>query len=114
MGMAKEQIIDRLASLTGSARRLLDYLAILDGPGGYAVLRHLARATEEDMVVDLQETVAAGLVAAARDDPNAYDFTDASIRTHVLAEIGEARLPKLRARAAAAQRRVSGDLRLEP
>ena len=114
MGMAKEQIIDRLASLSGTARRLLDYLAILDGPGRYAVLRHLARATEEDMVVDLQEAVAAGLVTVAKDDPNAYDFTDASIRTHVLAEIGQVRLPKLRARAQMALRRVSGDLRLEP
>ena len=112
--MPEKQIIERLAALSGSARRLLDYLAILDRPGRYAVLRHLARVTEADMVADLQEIVAAGLVAATADDPNAYDFTDASIRTHVLAEIGEARLPKLRARAQVAQRPVSGDLRLVP
>ncbi len=112
--MTEEQIIDRLAALSGTARRLLDYLAILDRPGRYAVLRHLARVTEADMVVDLQETVAAGLVAATEDDPNAYDFTDPSIRTHVLAEIGEARLPKLRARAQVALESVSGDLRLNP
>ena len=112
--MTEEQIIERLAALSGSARRLLDYLAVLDSPGRYAVLRHLARATEEDMVVDLEEVVAAGLVAVTEDDPNAYDFTDASVRTHVLAEIGEVRLPKLRARADLAQHRVSGDLRLEP
>ncbi|MCH8025762.1 MAG: hypothetical protein IH866_03100 [Chloroflexi bacterium] len=112
--MTEEQVIERLAALSGSARRLLDYLAILDRPGRYAVLRHLARATEEDMVVDLQEVVAAGLVVAAEDDPNAYDFTDEELRPHLLANIGDMRLPKLRARAQAAQRRVSGDLRLEP
>ena len=112
--MTEEQVIERLAALSGSARRLLDYLAILDRPGRYAVLRHLARATEEDMVVDLQEVVAAGLVVATEDDPNAYDFTDEELRPHLLANIGDMRLPKLRARAQAAQRRVSGDLRLEP
>ncbi len=108
--MSEEQLAERLAALSGSARRLLDYLAILDGPGRYAVLRHLARATEEDMVVDLQEVVAAGFVAAIEGDPNAYDFTDPSIRTHVLAEIGEARLPKLRARAQVALKSVADDL----
>ena len=112
--MTEEQVIERLAALSGSARRLLDYLAILDRPGRYAVLRHLARATEEDMVVDLQEVVTAGLVVATEDDPNAYDFTDEELRPHLLANIGDMRLPKLRARAQAAQRRVSGDLRLEP
>ncbi len=112
--MTEEQILERLAVLSGSARRLLDYLAILDGPGRYAVLRHLARATEEDMVVDLQEVVAAGLVVAIDDDPNAYDFTDEELRPHLLANIGDVRLPKLRAHAQVAQRRVSGDLRLEP
>ncbi len=112
--MTEEQLAERLAALSGSARRLLDYLAILDGPGRYAVLRHLARATEEDMVVDLQEIVAAGFVAATEGDPNAYDFTDEELRPYLLASIGDVRLPKLRARAQMAQRRVSGDLRLEP
>ena len=112
--MTEEQLAERLAALAGSARRLLDYLAILDGPGRYAVLRHLARATEEDMVVDLQEIVAAGFVAAIEGDPDAYDFTDEELRPHLLAKIGDVRLPKLRARAQVAQRRVSGDLRLEP
>lgn len=109
--MAEKQLAERLSALSGSARRLLDYLAILDDPGRYAMLRHLARVPEPDMVVDLRETVAAGLVAATADDPNAYDFTDASIRTHVLAEIGEARLPKLRARAQVALKSVADDLR---
>ncbi len=112
--MTEKLLAERLAALSGSARRLLDYLAILDGPGRYAMLRHLARVPEADMVVDLHETVAAGLVAATADDPNAYDFTDPSIRTHVLAEIGEARLPKLRARAQVALKSVSDDVRLEP
>ena len=112
--MPEKQIIERLAALSGSASRLLDYLAVLDRPGRYAMLRHLARVPEPDMVADLHETVAAGLVAATADDPNAYDFTDPSVRTHVLAEIGEVRLPKLRARAHVALESVSGDLRQEP
>ena len=112
--MTEKQLAERLAALSATARRLLDYLAILDRPGRYAVLRHLARVTEADMVADLQEIVAAGLVAATADDPNAYDFTDASIRTHVLAEIGEARLPKLRARAQVALESASGDPQLKP
>ena len=112
--MTEKQLAERIAALSGSARRLLDYLAILDGPGRYAVLRHLARATEEDMVVDLQEVVEAGLVMVAKNDPNAYDFTDEELRPHLLARIGDMRPPKLRARAEVAQRRVSGDLRLEP
>ena len=103
-----------LANLSGSARRLLDYLAVIDGPGRYAVLRHLVRVPEPDMVADLQETVAAGLVAAAAGDPNAYDFTDPAIRTHVLAEIGEARLPKLRTRAQVALDSISGNPRGNP
>ncbi len=112
--MTEKQLAERLAAISATARRLLDYLAILDRPGRYAVLRHLARVTEADMVADLQEIVAAGLVAATEDDPNAYDFTDTSVRTHVLAEIGEARLPKLRARAQVALKSVSDDLRLKP
>jgi hypothetical protein len=99
---------DPFAGLSGSARRLLDYAAVLEGGARYAVLRHIARATEEDLVVDLKEVVDAGLLAARAGEPNVYDFTDAALRERVLAEIGEARLPKLRARAEAAQRRVLG------
>ncbi len=105
---------EALAKLSGSARRLLDYLAVIEGPGRYAVLRHLARASEEDMVVDLGEVVEAGLVEHVSGAPNDYDFTNPELRTHLLARIGEMRLPKLRARAENAIRRVSGDLREEP
>ena len=112
--MTEEQIIERLAALSGSARRLLDYLAILDGPGRYAMLRHLAHAPEADMVVDLPETVAAGVVAAPEDDPTPPAFTPPSTPTPLLAGPRGPRLPKLRARAQVAQRPVSGDLRLVP
>ncbi|MGB2693820.1 MAG: hypothetical protein WBD55_01385 [Dehalococcoidia bacterium] len=98
----------RIAGLSGSARRLLDYVAVLDGGGRYAVLRHIARATEEDMVVDLQEVVGAGVLATVEGEPNVYDFADEAVRALVLAEIGDVRLPKLRARAEGARRRVEG------
>ena len=99
---------DRLAQLSGSARRLLDYVALLPGGALYAVLRHIARVSEEDMVIDLREAVDAGVLAVMPGRPNAYDFTDAALRPIVLERIGAERLPKLRARAEAARRRVEG------
>jgi hypothetical protein len=98
--------LDRLAQLSSGARRLLDYVALLPGGARYAVLRHLARISEEDMVVDLREAVDAGILAVAAGRPNAYDFVDETLRTLILDNIGPDRLPKLRARAEAARRRV--------
>ena len=99
----------KLANLSGSARRLVDYVALLESDARYAVLRHMARATEEDMVVDLREAVEAGVIAVVQGEPNTYAFTDESALEIVMAEMGEARLPKLRARANAARGRVLGD-----
>ncbi|MEX1254544.1 MAG: hypothetical protein WEE64_09395 [Dehalococcoidia bacterium] len=98
----------RLEGLSGGTRRMLDYVAVLEGGARYAVLRHLARVTEEDMVVDLREAVDAGILAVLPGQPNAYDFTNEALRALVLAEAGESRLPKLRARANAARQRVEG------
>ena len=98
----------RLEGLSGGTRRMLDYVAVLDGGARYAVLRHLARVTEEDMVVDLREAVDAGVLAVVPGEPNVYDFTNEALRTLVLSEAGESRLPKLRARARAARQRVEG------
>jgi hypothetical protein len=99
---------ERLAGLTGSTRRLLDYVALLPEGAAYAVLRHLARISEEDMVVDLREAVDAGVLAVLPGRPNAYDFADAGLRALILQTIGEERLPKLRSRVEAARRRVEG------
>ena len=99
----------RLARLSGSARRLLDYVAVLEGGARYEVLRHLARVSEEDMIEDLREAVDAGILVAMAGRPNSYDFSDESLRELVLAEAGVERLPKLRARAQAARQRVEGD-----
>ena len=101
-----EAHVQRLAGLSGSARRLLDYAAVLEDGARYAVLRHTARLTEQDMVADLHEVVEAGILAAVPGQPNSYRFVDEAARRLVLAEAGEARLSKLRARAAAARRRV--------
>jgi hypothetical protein len=98
----------RFDGLSGGARRLLDYVAVLEGGARYATLRHLARVSEEDLVEDLREIVNAGLVAARPGQPNLYDFVDADVHQHILSEIGEERLPKLRARAAGARERVEG------
>ena len=98
----------KLASLSGSARRLVDYVALLESDARYAVLRHMARATEEDMVVDLREAVDADVIAVVEGEPNTYAFTDEAALEIVMAEMGEARLPKLRARANAARGRVLG------
>jgi hypothetical protein len=87
---------------------MLDYVAVLQGGARYAVLRHLMRVTEEDMVVDLREAVDAGVLAVVSGQPNVYDFASEELRTLVLAEAGETRLPKLRQRAEAARRRVEG------
>ena len=99
----------RLASLSGSARRMLDYVAALDGAARYEVLRHLARVSEEDMVEDLREVVEAGALAALPGRPNMYDFPDETLRAFVVAEAGVERLARLRGRAQAARRRVEGD-----
>ena len=99
---------ERLARLSGGTRRLLDYVALLPEGAAYAVLRHLARISEEDMVVDLKEAVDAGIVAVLPGRPNAYDFVDADLRAGILRTIGEERLPELRARVDAARRRVEG------
>ena len=94
---------------------MLDYVALLEesapsrkGAASYAVVRHMARATEEDMVVDLAEVVEAGIVSAIDGRPNEYEFVDQAAQEIVMAEIGEARLPKLRAKADAARKRVGG------
>ncbi len=101
-----DDALARLARLSGSARRLLDYVAVLPGGARYAVLRHIARVTEEDMIADLRELVEAGILAPVPGRPNSYDFADEALRELVLAEIGPERLPKLRARAEAARLRV--------
>jgi hypothetical protein len=98
----------RLAGLSGSTRRLLDFVALLPDGAGYAVLRHLARISEEDMVVDLKEAVDAGIIRVLAGRPNAYGFVDPEVRELVLRTMGEERLPKLRARVEAARRRVEG------
>ncbi len=97
-----------LGSLSGGARRLLDYVAVLPGGARYAALRHIARVTEGDMIEDLREVIEAGLLTAVPGEPNAYDFTDEALRKLVIAEIGPERLPKLRARAGAARHRTEG------
>ena len=101
----------KLVGLSGSARRLLDYVALLESDARYAVLRHMARASEEDMVEDLREVVEAGVVAVLDGQPNVYRFTDEAARQIVMDDIGEARLPKLLAKANVARRRVTGDAR---
>jgi hypothetical protein len=99
---------DHLAGLSGSTRRLLDYVALLPDGAAYAVLRHLARISEEDMVIDLKEAVDAGVIQVLPGRPNAYGFVDPEVREFVLRTMGEERLPKLRARVEAARRRVEG------
>jgi hypothetical protein len=99
---------ERLSNLSGSARRLLDYVAVLEGDARYAVMRHMARASEEDMVVDLREVVDAGVMAVVEGQPNLYKFIDEAALEIVMAEIGETRLPKLRTRANVARQRVLG------
>ena len=106
-----ESAREKLAGLSGSARRLLDYVALLESDARYAVLRHMARASEEDMVEDLREVVEAGVVAVLDGQPNVYRFTDEAAHMIVMDEIGEARLPKLLAKANIARRRVTGDAR---
>ena len=90
---------------------MLDYVALLEGDARYAVIRHMARASEEDMVIDLREVVDAGVIAVVKGQPNSYEFIDRAALEIVMADIGEARLPKLRAKANAALRRVTGDAR---
>jgi hypothetical protein len=60
------------------------------------------------MVEDLREVVSAGLIAARPGQPNLYDFVDPLVHEHILAEIGNDRLPKLKARAEGARKRVEG------
>ena len=97
----------RLAALSGSARRLLDYVAVLPGGARYALLRHIVRVTEGDMIDDLRELVDAGILRTLPGQPDAYDFTDDVLRQFVLAEIGLERLARLQRRAESARRRVA-------
>jgi hypothetical protein len=87
---------------------MVDYVALLPGGARYAVLRHIARISEEDMVIELKEAVDAGVLLAVAGQPNAYDFADPDLRATVLELMGPARLPRLKARAEAARRRVEG------
>ena len=105
---------ERLSRLSGATRRMMDYVALLDGAARYAILRHLARVSEEDMVEDIKEAVDTGVIAAAPGKRNVYEFTSQALRDAVLADIGETRLPKLRARAEAARRRVLGERHIQP
>ncbi len=89
----------KLASLSGSARRLLDYVALLEGDARYATLRRMARSPEPDMIADLQECTASGIIAVVEGEPNTYHFTHEALRELIMQEIGEQRLPKLQARA---------------
>ena len=98
----------RLARLSGATRRLVDYVAVLPGGARYAVLRHIARVTEEDMIEDLREAVEAGVLVPLPGQPNSYDLADDAVRAVVLDEMGTERLPKLRVRAEAARQRVEG------
>ncbi len=95
----------KLANLSSSARRLLDYVALLEDDARYAVLRHMARSPEPDMIADLREATDAGVIAVVPGEPNAYEFIDTAALEIVMAEIGEARLPKLQARADTARGR---------
>lgn len=103
--MIDEPAAERLRRLSSGARRLLDYVAVLE-PARYAELRHFARATEEDLIEDLKEAVDLRLLERLTGQPNSYVFAGEDVRSAVLADIGEARLPKLRARAEGARRRV--------
>ena len=103
-----ESPLSRLADLSSSTRRLLDYVAVLPGGARYAVLRHIARISEEDMVVELREAVDSGVLAVVAGQPNVYDFTGESLRPALLEQMGPVRLPRLQARAEAARRRVEG------
>ena len=97
---------ERLARLSSAARRLVDYVAVLPGGARYAILRHLARVTEGDMIDDLREAVEAGVLVRLPGQPDGYELAGDAVREAVLAEIGEERLAKLRARGDAAQQRV--------
>ena len=103
-----EDARQRLTRLSSAARRLVDYVAVLPGGARYAVLRHIARVTEEYMIQNLREAVDAGVLVSLSGQPNCYDVADDAVRAAVLAEMGPERLPKLRARAEAARRRVEG------
>ena len=105
---SQDAIRESLSRLSGSARRLLDYAVVLEGGARYEVLRHTARLTEADMIDDLREVVEAGILVAQEGRPNHYDFTNDEWREVVLADAGEHRLPKLRARAEGARRRAEG------
>jgi len=105
---SRDDLGARLDRLSSGTRRMLDYVTVLEGGAKYAVLRHIARVTEEDMVEDLKEAVDAGILVRLPDSRDLYDFADESLRALVLAEAGEERLERLRARATAARRRVEG------
>jgi hypothetical protein len=100
--------LEKLTSLSHSTRRLLEYVAVLPDGARYSVLRHIIRISEEDMVIELQEAVGAGVLEARVGQPDIYDFASDEIRQIVMEGIGPARMPKLQARAQAARRRVEG------
>lgn len=107
MNETAEGARDRLAALSSSARRLLDYVAVLEGGARYEALRRAFRLPEQDLIDDLHELAEAGMLRALPGQPNSYEYVDPTLRELVLAEAGEERLPKLRARAERAQRRTT-------
>src|SRR3970040_773329 len=89
---------ERLARLSSAARRLVDYVAVLSGGPPSAILRHIARVTEGDMIDDLREAVEAGVLVRLPGQPDGYDLAGDAMREAVLDEIGPERLGQLRAR----------------
>jgi len=96
-----------LSSLSGAARRIVEVLAAADGPLSYEVLRHILRATEEDMIEALAEGVRSGLVRSVQGPPPTYELAP-DLARRVQDAIGGERVERLRRQVAGARKRVHG------
>lgn len=96
---------EQLLSLSGTARRLADFVAAARQPIRYEVLRHLVRSPEDIMIGALGETVDARLVKRGP-DPHTYVPYDDATGEAIRSGMDEERLARLRAQIDAATQRV--------
>jgi hypothetical protein len=97
--------VEQLLHVSGSARRLADFVAAAQQPLRYEVLRHLLRFPEDIMIATLNEAVAARFVARGP-DPHTYVPDDEAKAEAIRRGMDNERLTQLRAQIQAATRRV--------
>jgi tetratricopeptide (TPR) repeat protein len=92
---AKEMIAQRTMRLTGTAREALTTAALVGTRFDLAVLDALMSATADEIIVALEEAVAAGLVHEAEDEIDSFEFSHALVREALVEQHSASRRTRL-------------------